>query len=200
MRRGVRTLLEQQENWRVVGEAGEGREAWRVISETKPDVAIVDYMLPEMNGVDLAREIRRKLPKAEVLMFTTLERESAFADALHAGVRGYLLKSESATGLIGAVEALSRRSPYFSSAVTELLLERFVDGGHDAGTKFVLTAREREVVQLVAEGQTNKQAAYILGISIKTIETHRGAVMSKLQLQSTADLVRYAVRNDMVHL
>ena len=198
MRRGVRTLLEQQDNWQVVGEAADGREALRLIGETKPDVAILDYMLPELNGVDLGREIMRQWPKTQVLMFTMLERESAFTEALHAGVRGYLLKSDPTQDLIGAVEALSRKRPYFSSVVNERLLQHFIERSH-VGTKSILTAREREVVQLVAEGQGNKQVAYTLGVSIKTVETHRGALMAKLNLRSTADLVKYAVRNAMVH-
>ena len=198
MRRGVRSLLEQQKNWRVVGEAADGRSALRLISETKPDIVVIDYMLPNLNGVDVAREIKQNSFKAEVLLFTTIERESAFAEALHAGVRGYLLKSESAECLVEAVEAVSRKIPYFSGVVNERLLSNFIERAQDHGTKSVLTPREREIVQLVAEGQSNKQAAYTLGISIKTVESHREAAMAKLHLRSTAELVRYAVRNDMV--
>ena len=199
MRRGVRILLEEQENWQVVGEAADGREALRLVCETKPDVTILDYTLPQMNGIDLVRKIKDRLVKTQVLMFTTLDRDTAIAAALQAGVRGYLLKSDSTTNLLEAVEALSQKKPYFSSAVNERLLEHYMLSAGDVGEKFSLTARERELVQLIAEGQTNKQAAYILGISIKTIETHRGAAMAKLNLRSTADLVKYAVRNDMVH-
>ena len=198
MRQGVRTLLESQSIFQIIAEAGDGREALSLAIETKPDIAILDYSLPSMNGLELTRAIKHALPHTEILIYTMHDRESILIDVLRAGARGYVLKSDSGTHLVTAVKALSRRKPYFSGAISETLLEHFIDSDHGAEKSISLTAREREIVQLIAEGKLNKQIAHILDISVKTVETHRAASMHKLKIRTTAELVLYAVRNNIV--
>ncbi len=198
MRQGVRTLLESHAGFQVIGEAGDGREALNLAIETTPDIAILDYSLPLMNGLELTRAIKHALPRTEILIYTMHDRESILIDVLRAGARGYVLKSDSGTHLVAAVRALANRKPYFSGAISETLLEHFIESDHEANRGITLTAREREIVQLIAEGKLNKQIAHILEISVKTVETHRAATMHKLKIRTTAELVLYAVRNNIV--
>lgn len=198
MRQGVRTLLESHADFQVVGEAADGREALNLAVETKPDIAILDYSLPLMNGLELSRAIKHELPRTEILIYTMHDRESILIDVLRAGARGYVLKSDSGVHLVSAAKALAKRKPYFSGAISETLLEHFIDTNHSTDKSIMLTAREREIVQLIAEGKLNKQIAHMLGISVKTVETHRAAAMHKLKLRTTAELVLYAVRNNIV--
>lgn len=197
-RQGVRTLLESHADFQVVGEAADGREALNLAVETKPDIAILDYSLPLMNGLELTRAIKHELPRTEILIYTMHDRESILIDVLRAGARGYVLKSDSGVHLVSAAKALAKRKPYFSGAISETLLEHFIDTNHSTDKSIMLTAREREIVQLIAEGKLNKQIAHMLGISVKTVETHRAAAMHKLKLRTTAELVLYAVRNNIV--
>lgn len=198
IRLGVRSVLSAHPDWRVVGEAADGREALEVVRSVRPDIAILDYSLPMMNGLELTRAIKKELPRTEVLIFTMHDREDVLAELLTAGARGYLLKSEASKHLLAAVEALSLRRPYFSGNVSQTLLDRFVEMAAREASATALTPREREIVQLIAEGRLNKEIAAILDLSIKTVETHRAAAMRKLDLKSTADLVRYAVRNNII--
>ena len=198
IRLGVRSVISSHPDWRVVGEAGDGREALEVVRSVRPDIAIIDYSLPMMNGLELTRAIKKELPRTEVLVFTMHDREDVLAELLTAGARGYLLKSEASKHLLAAVEALSLRRPYFSGNVSQTLLNRFVEMAAREASATALTPREREIVQLIAEGRLNKEIAAILELSIKTVETHRAAAMRKLDLKSTADLVRYAVRNNII--
>ena len=197
IRRGLRTLLETRQNLDVVGEAASGREALRVAHETSPDIAIIDYSLPELNGRDLTLELRKSFPRIEVLIYTVHEREEMIMDVLQAGARGFVLKSDSEQHLLAAIDALSIHRPYFSGAISETLLAQLLRN-KPQHTLSTLTHREREVVQLIAEGKINKQVAQVLSISIKTVETHRATAMQKLNLRTTAELVRYAVRNNIV--
>jgi DNA-binding NarL/FixJ family response regulator len=195
VRSGLRTILEAHPNWEVVAEASDGKEAIENAIATEPDVAVVDYSLPLVNGMEVTRQIRARLPKTEVLIFTMHDNQTLVGDLLKAGARGYLLKSDARTLLIGAVEALAAHRPFFTAKVSEALLNHYVRGRQRTA---VLTDREQSVVQLVAEGHTNKEVGLLLGISTKTVEKHRAAVMRKLNLSSPAALVRYAIRNKIV--
>ena len=197
VRRGIRTLLEGQPGWKVVGEARNGKDAVSVALETRPDVAIIDYGLPLLSGIEASRQIRRRLPATEVLIFTMHDSDALLREVLEAGARGFLLKSDADDYLIAAVHALSQHKPFFTGKVSEKLVETFlVKSGPSPAP--LLTAREKSVVQLIAEGKTNKQMADVLGLSSKTVESHRAAAMRKLSLTTTADLIRYAVRNKLV--
>lgn len=197
VRRGVHNLVGSKANFEVVGEAADGRVALDLAREVNPDIAILDYSIPGLNGLDLASQLKRALPKIEILIYTMHDREEFILEALQAGVRGFVLKSDTEKHLLAALDALAIRRPYFSGAVSETLLERFLNQKPQSSGSS-LTHREREIVQLIAEGNTNKEIARILGISIKTVETHRASAMHKLNLRTTADLVRYAIRNNIV--
>ena len=196
VRSGLRRIVEAQPNWQVVAEAGDGKEAVQKALETKPDVAIIDYSLPLINGAEATRQIRSVLPRTEVLIFTMHDNVTLIGELLKAGARGYLVKTDAQRHLIGAIEALAAHKPFFTGKVSEALLDSFLLG--PARDRSALTHRERGVVQLVAEGYTNKQIAGLLDISLKTVETHRAAIMCKLNLTSPAALVRYAIRNQIV--
>ena len=197
VRRGLRSLLETRSQWRVIGEARDGKEAVRAVSEGKPDIAIIDYALPQLNGIEAARQIRHHVPATEVLIFTMHHSEELLHDALRAGARGFLLKSDADDYLIAAVHALSQHKPFFSGTLSEHLIDPFLlQSKRTQGAG--LSQRERSVVHLIAEGKTNKEMADALGVSPKTIEAHRAAALRKLKFRTTADLVRYAVRHNLI--
>jgi DNA-binding NarL/FixJ family response regulator len=193
VRSGLRTILEAHPNWEVVAEAADGKEAISKAIDAEPDVAIIDYSLPLLNGIEVTLQIRARLPKTEVLIFTMHDNQTLIDNLLKAGARGYLLKSDAKANLIEAIEALAAHKPYFTANVSEALLRSYVEGSKRAASP--LTGRERTVVQLIAEGHSNNEMALLLGISLKTVETHRAAAMRKLKLSSSAALVRYAIRN-----
>lgn len=196
VRSGLHSILSGQLGWEVVAQAEDGKQAVELAAETRPDIAILDYQLPYMNGVDATREIRATRPQTEVLIFTMHESEPLIRELLEAGARGYLLKSDARRFLIAAVESLALHRPFFTGRVSETLLNSFLTKGHVAGG--VLTTRERSVVQLIAEGHSNKEVAGILGLNLKTVESHRASAMRKVNVNSTATLVRYAIRNKLV--
>lgn len=197
IRRGVRALLESRPDVQVCAEAANGRDALTAAREHRPDIAILDYSLPEMNGYDLTVTLKREMPSIEILIYTMYDRESLILDVLRAGARGFILKSETEDHLFAAVNALALHRPYFSGGVSETLLDQFLRTKPETALS-ALTRREREIVQLIAEGKINKEVARLLDISVKTVETHRATAMHKLKLRSTAELVRYAVRNSII--
>jgi DNA-binding NarL/FixJ family response regulator len=197
IRRGVRQLLETKPYYQVVGEAPDGRSGLELAREVRPDIAIVDYSIPELNGLDLSHALKREFPRIEILLYTMHDREEIIMAVLRAGVRGFILKSDAERDLIAALDALSIHRPYFSGAISDALLHQFL-GSKPQALASSLTHREREIVQQVAEGRINKEIAQRLNISVKTVETHRASAMRKLKLRTTADLVRYAVRNQLI--
>jgi DNA-binding NarL/FixJ family response regulator len=200
VRRGVRALLDTQGGWEVCGEATTGREAVELASRLRPDVVVMDLSLPELNGLEATRQIMKQSPATEILVLTMHHSEELARDVLHAGARGYLLKSDADQNLIAAVESLRQHKPFLTSKVTEFMLDGYVRGEtrEDGAPKVAPTPREREIIQLLAEGNSNKETAWALGISSKTIEAHRANIMRKLRLRSVSDLVRYAIRNKIV--
>ncbi len=196
VRLGLRQIIETHSGWHVVAEAENGKDAIAKSLETKPDVAVLDYSLPLMNGCDATKQILARLPKTEILIFTMHDSECLFNELLRDGAHGYLLKTDARKYLIRAVETLAMHRPFFTGTASEVLLESY--RRRPERVRSVLTDRERGVVQLIAEGNTNKQVANKLGISLKTVETHRASIMRKLNLLSSAALVRYAVRNNIV--
>jgi DNA-binding NarL/FixJ family response regulator len=202
VRRGLSALLANRPDWQVVGEAQNGREAVSLAVKLKPQVAVLDLSMPELNGLEATRQIRKEVPETEVLVFSMYESEQFVRDLLAAGARGYVLKSDVTTQLLIAVETVARHKPFFTSEVAERVLEGFLKLGElsagDGSATGILTPREREIVQLLAEARSNKEVSTILGISVKTVETHRASIMRKLGISSIVDLVHYAIRNNLV--
>ena len=197
VRRGVRALLESHAGWEVVAEATTGREAVEAVKQHRPEIVVMDLSLPELNGLEATRQIVHESQQTEVLVLTMHHSEQLAREVLKAGARGYVLKSDADENLITAVEALRQHKPFLTSGVTEFMLDGFLKdaGGPDDASRDTVTPREREIIQLLAEGQSNKEAAASLGVSVKTIEAHRANIMRKLRLRSVSDLVRYAIRN-----
>jgi len=188
VRRGLRVLLQEHAGWEICGEAMTGREAVDLAREMQPDVAIIDLMMPDLNGLGVTSQIRKASERTQVLIFTMHHNETLIHGVLEAGARGYLLKTDAEQHVVTAVETLLRGQPYFSAQVSETVLEGFLRSGrHAAADSAVvprLTPREREIIQLLAEGHRNKKIAQMLGISIKTVETHRTALMRKIGVKS----------------
>jgi DNA-binding NarL/FixJ family response regulator len=195
VRKGLRGTLEEYDDWNVCGEASNGREAVRLALELKPDIVVLDLTMPELNGIEATRQIKKSLPQAEILIFTMHETEEMILKAFEAGARGFVLKSDDELELVEAIKVISQHKPFFTTAASEALLDNLL---RPTIRDSVLTDREREIVQLLAEGKANKEVAAALEISVKTVETHRAAVMRKLEIDSIADLVRYAIRNGLI--
>jgi DNA-binding NarL/FixJ family response regulator len=203
VRYGVRVLLEGHAGWEVCAEAADGRDAVDKAVTLKPDIVILDIGMPNLNGLEATRQILRTTPQARVLILTMHESEQVVREVLEAGARGFLLKSDAGRDLIAAVEALQRYKTFFTSKVAEMVLENFLKskpGPAEGGERDILTPREREIVQLLAEGKSTKEVAVALGLSVKTAETHRSNIMRKLNLHSISELVLYAVRNNIVQV
>jgi DNA-binding NarL/FixJ family response regulator len=204
VRKGLVSLLQAQPEWQVCGEAGDGREAVEKALQLKPDVVILDIGMPSLNGLEATRQILKANPQARVLILTLHDSDQVVREVLNAGARGFLLKSDAARDLVAAVEALRHDKTYFTSKVAAMVLEGYLKGGTPgvavSSGRNRLTPREREIVQLLAEGKSTKEVAVALGLSVKTAETHRSNIMRKLQLHSVSDLVLYAVRNNIVHV
>ena len=202
MRRGIRDLLMSDPEIEIVGEAGDGREAVRLAEKFKPDVMIMDLAMPELNGLDAIRQIRKEAPEIELLVFSMHDSEELIREVFAAGARGYVLKSDVALYLIDAVKSLARHKPFFTPRISEAILNSLVSTGTPGQVEPArpgpLSAREREILQLLAENKSNKDIAKALGISVRTVETHRRSVMQKLDANSIVELVHYAIRNGIV--
>jgi DNA-binding NarL/FixJ family response regulator len=203
VRKGVRTLLEEQPGWEVVAEASNGREAVEKAKLVQPDVTILDLSMPELNGLGAAREILKTV-STKVLILTMCDSDALIRQTLEVGAQGYLLKSDAAQDLVSAVDALSRNKTFFTPKGAQMLLEGYLgrppkeneDDNHK--NELRLTARQQHVLQIVAEGKSSKEVAVALNISVKTVETHRNNIMRKLDCHSVTELVRYAIRNHVI--
>jgi DNA-binding NarL/FixJ family response regulator len=199
VRRGIRALFRDHPEFEICGEALTGRDAIEKTKRLKPDIVILDANLPEVVGTEAARSILKALPKTEILVLTMDESPQLMRDLLHAGARGYVFKSDFDRDLVDAVAALSQHHAYFTSKVSQMMLEDYQRPSKRPSAPLpTLSARQCEVVRLLAEGKTNKEVATALGISVKTAETHRAAIMRKLGFSSFSELVRYAIRNEIV--
>ena len=202
-RRGIRALLENHPGWQVCGEAKDGRETVEMAATLKPDLILLDIGMPNLNGLEATRQILATSPDALILILTMHDTDQVVREVLRAGARGFLLKSDAGRDLMAAVEALQNHRTFFTTKVSQMVLSGFLnrDGRPDEDIdENALTAREREVIQLLAEGKTSKEVAVTLNLSVKTAETHRTNLMRKLDLHSVADLTRYAVRNGIVQV
>ncbi len=199
VRKGIRRLLEDDERIRVVAEASNGRDALELAQRLKPDVAIVDVGLPLLNGIELTRQLKAVCERTAVLVLSMHADPAYVRRALQAGAKGYLLKDAEDQDLVRAVLAVSSGSSYFSPAVSNVLLEGFLEGSEELDEELArLSDREREVLQLVAEGKSSKEIAQILDLSVSTVESHRKHIMEKLNLHNTAAVVRFAIRKGLV--
>ncbi len=193
-------IIEKVPNWEVCGEASDGRVAVAMAEKLLPDVVVLDMGMPGLNGLEAARQIKRALPETEVLIFTGDESEQLIHAVFEVGARSYVLKSDVSEHLVAAIRAVGQHRHYFTTRISEVVFARYLDGASGAGKDKTegLTPREREIVQLLCEGQSNKEVGALLSISVKTVETHRAAIMRKLRLDAFADLVRYAIRNKII--
>lgn len=199
LRESLVILLSQKENIEVIGEAGDGQEAYRKITELKPDVAVLDISIPRLNGLDLAMRLKNELPEVRTVILTMHKTGEYVTRALCSGVRGYALKDNALEELIECIETVYSGKMFLSQDVTGYVVEGFVNSFRDAGPQLdAVSPREREVLQLLAEGKSNKQISSELNLSVKTVETHRANIMRKLGLRNLADLVLYAVRNHII--
>ena len=197
VRQGLRKVLEERPEWQVV-EAGNGREAVTLAEQLKPDIAIVDVAMPLLNGVEATRQISARSPATRVLVLSMYADEAYVTQMLNAGAAGYLLKDSAGVDLLEAVAAVASGKSFFSPAIAQLLEDKDFDGGAVVDRYELLSNREREIFQLVAEGRTNKEIAALLTISSSTVETHRARIMEKLDLHSAAEIVLYAVRRGVI--
>ncbi len=197
VRHGLRRLLEAQPGWQICAEAESGRQAVEEARRVRPDVAVLDYSMPEQNGVEAARQILKALPETEIVLLTMHDSEQFLREAMEAGVRAYVLKSDTMSELVAAVRALGAHERFLSAGASGLALEGFLRGAEPAPPDH-LTPREREIVQLLAQGKSNKEVAVALDISVKTVEAHRANIMHKLGFTSFSDLVHYAIRHKIV--
>jgi DNA-binding NarL/FixJ family response regulator len=202
VRRGARTILQAHRGWKIVGEAANGREAMEKATKLKPDIVVVDISMPELDGLEVTRQIRKSLPDIKVLVLTMHESGQMVRRALDAGANGYLLKSDITDYLPKAVRVIAENKRFLTPKICEIVLEGFIntgnkpDEGKPAGPR--LTPRELEIIRLLAEGKSNKELSSQLGITVRTAETHRSNIMLKLGLHSLAELIHYAMRNEII--
>jgi DNA-binding NarL/FixJ family response regulator len=199
MRRGIKTIIESRKGWEICGEAHTGSQAVAKAQELKPDVAILDISMPELNGIEAAKRIRKASEKTEILMLSMHYSDQIVRDVMNAGIRGYVVKSDSGRDLSQALENLSTHKTFYSERVSEAIaVPARADSPMRNKTASRITSRENEIIQLLAEGKSNKEVAVQLNISVKTVETHRANIMRKLELHTVSELVRYAIRNRII--
>jgi DNA-binding NarL/FixJ family response regulator len=200
-RRGICAMLTHQSGWVVCGEATDGRDAVLKAGQLRPDVIVLDVGMPNLNGIEATRQILEHRAEARVLILTMHDSEQLVSEILKAGARGFVLKSDAGRDLIAAVQALQNNRTFFTSKVAQFVLDSFLNKRQAlSGSGDILTSREREIVQLLAEGKSTKDVAYVLNLSVKTAETHRANIMRKLSIHSISELVLWAVRNNVVQL
>jgi DNA-binding NarL/FixJ family response regulator len=202
VREGTRALIQREPDFEVCGVARDGREAVEMARKLQPDILVLDVTMPELDGVEVVRQVRRHSKQTRILIFSGVQSEEVITELFQAGVKSYIRKGDPADQLLAALQSLARDKPFFTPGVSSLLFSRFL---HDESTTTktaaadeALSTREREILRLVAEGGTNKSVASALGVSARTVETHRAAIMRKLHAASTAELVRYAIRNGII--
>jgi DNA-binding NarL/FixJ family response regulator len=201
VRRGLKALLSSRPGWIVCAEASSGRGAVALAAQHRPDIVVMDISMPGLNGLEATRKIRKMLPKTQVLILSLHYSDQLVREVLDSGARAYILKSDASRDLLNAVEALATNRTFFTAGATQILVEGFCNPGSAAQAPLMrnsLSAREREIVQLLAEGKSTKEVAVALEITVKTTETHRSNIMRKLKIHSVTELVRYAVRNNMI--
>jgi DNA-binding NarL/FixJ family response regulator len=200
VRRGLRALLQEQPGWQVIAEACDGREAVARSAEFKPQVAIMDIMMPLLNGLDAIKQMTRVSPRTKVLILTLHEEDSVIRKALAAGARGYICKADASRDLVAAVNALLSNKTFFTQKAAQMVLDGYLGKAPKAGqpSELQITERQREIVQLLAEGKSSKEVANVLDLSVKTVETHRNNILRKLNCHSVSELVRYAIRNHLI--
>ncbi len=201
VREGARLLIEREPGWEVCGTATNGQEAVDTAKKLKPEVVVLDMTMPELDGLEALRHIKRALPNTEVVIFSAHHSEEVIEQLFDAGAKSYIQKSDAGRHLVAAVKSLAEHKPYFTPEISQLLFAKFFSAGAGkkrSGPEHSLTAREREIVRLLAEGHSNKEVASCLGVSIRTAETHRATLMRKLDIDSLAALVRYAIRNNII--
>ena len=202
MREGTRAVIERQPGWEVCGIAATGREAVELAFVTEPDVVVMDMSMPELNGLEATQQIKRRLPQTEILIFTAHQIEELIPEVFRIGVKSLIFKADAHTYLVEAIESLSQHKSFFTEKVSEILFADILRGSERNGAKSPprqrLTEREREIMRLLAEGKSNKEVADVLRVSVRTAETHRANILRKLNLDSVAALVRYAVRNKVI--
>jgi len=203
VRQGILSLVKMLNQFEVCGEATDGRDAVQKAKELRPDIVIIDIGMPQLNGLDATRQIMRERPSTKVLVLTMHDSEQVVREVLEAGARGYLLKSDAGRDLVSALEALQLNKTFFTTKISEMVLASFLNSRTTEPTPsnaLGLTSREREVIQLVAEGKSTKEVAVTLGLSVKTADTHRSNLMRKLGVHSVSELVLYAIRNNIIHV
>ena len=202
VRKGLRSLLEAQPGWQVTAEASDGREAVEKAKAIKPDVTVLDIGMPSLNGLEAARQMIKNDARAKILILTMHESDPLIREVLDAGARGYVLKSDASRDLVTAVNAVRSNKTFFTAKVAQIVLEGYLDKKPKKQERELahsrLTPRQREIVQLLAEGKSSKEVEVALGLSVKTAETHRANIMKRLDCHSVTELVRYAVRNNII--
>lgn len=200
VRQGLRALIQEQAGWQLVAEVKDGREAVAKAIEFRPDVAIVDISMPSLNGLDATKQIAKLSPRTKVLVLTMHQSDQLIQEVLDSGARGYIFKADAGLDLIMAVNALASNKTFFTPKVAQTVLDGYLGRESKASEdgSLRITGREREIVQLLAEGKSSKEVANVLNLSVKTVETHRSNILRKLNCHSVTELVRYAIRNHLI--